>query len=184
MDKEQTVPKDIRLIDEKMVVVVIVLAAILACSAFYYVYTETRSRTLMDGAIYGLRGIGTAELVYQSGNNQKNFGSFRSLEETGMISPGETMENVIPGYYLTWDSPGNHFFTIVAYPYHPQNLKTFAMTEDMVIRVFNPRKNNDPHAPASWKVEQDLSKLLNGKFAHRGIISKDKSGIGSNNPAR
>ena len=99
-----------------------------------------------------------------------HFGDFDDLKNSGHIAAGYSVEKIVENYTLTWNvsSTGQHdlgvglgyavdSFTIVAFPRdrRPGYLNTFGVTEDQVVRVFNPdngNKYNDPDDPmvSTW----------------------------------
>ncbi len=100
-----------------------------------------------------LRSTGSSQLAYQGLNNNKSYGSFQALKDIQYIAEGYSLGNMIENYSMTWsvsNSPniydedsgviGFNAFTIVAYPRinHPGYLLTFGITEDQVVRVYNP----------------------------------------------
>ena len=117
-----------------------------------------------------LREIGSAQLAYQGRNNMKFYGSFNALRDGGHFSHDETMDTLIRNYSLAWTvtNPstgrgclgcgiGNNTFTVVAYP-NPRlrDLRTFGISEDQVLRIYNPSNpsnkymgEKDPHVQ-SW----------------------------------
>lgn len=115
-----------------------------------------------------LREIGHAQYEHSSHDEQRYYGTFEELQDKGYLHPSFTTGAAIEGYKLEWDiryhniplnlgTSGQNQFTIVAYPvltYSPA-LQTFGITDDHVIRVYNPENNNpfvsrdDPHV-RSW----------------------------------
>ncbi|MCX6646020.1 MAG: hypothetical protein NTY09_06655 [bacterium] len=99
-----------------------------------------------------LRSTGSSQLAYQDTNDKKDFGSFEALKNTLYIAEGYNLGNIIENYSMTWsvyNTPdisdmgtfyGVHTFTVVAYPRdsRPGYLMTFGVTEDQVVRMFNP----------------------------------------------
>ncbi len=107
-----------------------------------------------------LRSIGSSQLAYQGTNNEHNYGSFQALRKTLYIAQGYTLGNMIENYSMTWKAynlstvagePGIHQFTVIAYPRNTSSsdLQTFCVTEDQVVRVYNP-PNNDLAAIYHW----------------------------------
>jgi hypothetical protein len=145
---------------------------ILLCAFIYYDRTVTQPVVVMDGAVKSLRMLGSAELAYQAANNRKGFGAFKTLQKHGDIAENATEENIVSNYYVVWNvqfdedftaamGGGDSMpwppdaFTIIAYPVEPRRLKTFAITEDQDVLVYDPSKSNDPNAVHTWEVEQE-----------------------------
>ena len=112
-----------------------------------------------------LRSIGSAQLAYQSANDRRVYGSFQALQNVEDIATGYTLGNMIENYSMTWEAntvsttPTEEFpsglistFTVIAYPHSTRyrHLQTFAITEDMLVRVYNPRNGNDPVSVRTW----------------------------------
>ena len=111
-----------------------------------------------------LRSISSAQLHYQEENENKSYGSFQDLVRAGEISEGYTLGNMIEKYSMTWEvnnvstAPTEEFptgvrktFTIIAWPnYETYLLSTFAITEDQVVRVYNPGEGNELDDVKTW----------------------------------
>ena len=110
-----------------------------------------------------LRSIGSAQLAYQSSNNAKVYGSFDALQSVGDIAEGYTLENMIEEYYMTWEVDdvstvpmewvdiADNKFTVIAWPeYQSLLLRTFAITEDQVVRFYNPDNDNELDDVKTW----------------------------------
>jgi hypothetical protein len=166
MDKEQANREDIKPFSTKSIVLITLLAAIFVCACEYYGLAAIQPRQIMAGAVKGLRQIGSAQLAYQAINNWKDYGSFENLQENGGVPKEMSEENFLPNYYLAWRVRTNHYpsviaccppdrsFTIVAYPLEPRRLRTFAITEDQMIRVYDPIKSDDPKGVHTWEIAQ------------------------------
>jgi hypothetical protein len=101
-----------------------------------------------------LRSIGSAELAYLSNHKFRVYGSLAALQKEEDIAKGYTLGNMIENYSLTWevtnistpteDLPGGvvSTFKIIAWPLAPKGDYTFAITEDQVVRVYDPKRNN------------------------------------------
>lgn len=139
----------------------LVVAAIIAIIAAIAIpqLLNARRAAWMSRCKGTLRSIGSAQLAYQSANNQKVYGSFQALQEVQDIAKGYTLSNMIENYSLSWEisSPyadlfgtataggiAANSFTVIAWPRDTRKgfLNTFAITEDQVVRVFNPEKND------------------------------------------
>lgn len=98
-----------------------------------------------------LRSIGSSQLAYQNTNDSKVYGSFKALKDEMYIAEGYTPTNMIEGYSLLWrvgdfderTEKTIPTFTIIAFPNEtrPGFLSTFCVTEDQVVRVYNPLGN-------------------------------------------
>jgi hypothetical protein len=114
---------------------------------------SSRRAAWMSRAKGTLRSTGSSQLAYQGTNNAKDFGSFQAMKDTLYIAEGYNLGNMIENYSMTWavhNSPGNldmdsgyygiSGFTIVAYPRdsYPGYLLTFGVTEDQIVREYNP----------------------------------------------
>jgi prepilin-type N-terminal cleavage/methylation domain-containing protein len=146
----------------------LVVAAIIAIIAAIAIpqLLNARRAAWMSRAKGTLRSIGSAELAYQSGNNAKAYGSFAALQVSQDIAHGYTLGNMIENYSMSWTctSPnsnngalngsgiGSNKFTVIAWPRDTRKgfLNTFAVTEEQVVRVFNPDNGNTLGSVATW----------------------------------
>ena len=146
-------------------VLVVILGWVLAS---FFIPTDYGSRRVawQSRAKGTLRSIGSSQLAYQGTNYAKNYGSFEAMKDELYVAEGYSLGNMIENYSLTWevdngpkelleeDSLPNvvHTFTIVAFPRdtRPGYLSTFAITEDQVVRVYNPDEGNDPGNVKTW----------------------------------
>ena len=105
-----------------------------------------------------LRSTGSSQLAYQGTNNDKLYGTFGALVTSLYIAEGYSLGNMIENYSMSWevttvDDPrsaglgqgvgiGSNKFTIIAFPRDTREgyLNTFGITEDQVVRVFDPTK--------------------------------------------
>ncbi len=126
-----------------------------------------------------LRSIGSSQLAYQSSNADKSYGTFEDLQSAEYVAQGYTLENMIEAYTISWtaysSSPAEEAgseegkpvfedtmgstkthgpydrFTIIAYPVASFGaLCTFAVTEDQVVRVYNPDNRNKEADIKTW----------------------------------
>lgn len=111
-----------------------------------------------------LRSIGSAQLAYQNSNNARFYGSFDALQNVGDIAEGYTLENMIEGYTMTWEIDNfstvpteaypngrQKTFIVIAWPeYQTMLLRTFAITEDQVVRFYNPGNDNELGDVRTW----------------------------------
>ncbi len=133
----------------------LVVAAIIAIIAAIAIpaLLNARRAAWQSRAKGTLRSIGSSQLAYQGTNNEKFYGTFGALQDDLYIAEGYFMANMIENYSMTWDISrsetlgdgsgggiGMNKFTIVAYPRdtRPGYLCTFGVTEDQVVRVYNP----------------------------------------------
>jgi type IV pilus assembly protein PilA len=139
----------------------LVVAAIIAIIAAIAIpqLLNARRAAWMSRAKGTLRSIGSAQLAYQSGNNNKLYGTFPALQSTQDIAAGYSLSNMIENYSMSWTTStgagnlnsglsgggvGSNQFTVIAYPRDTRKgfLATFAVTEDQVVRIYNPDKGN------------------------------------------
>jgi len=114
-----------------------------------------------------LRSLGSTQLAYQSTNNAKKYGSFKAMLDTLYIGEGYNLSNMIENYSMSWEVSNPYYgtsngagdggiasnqFTIIAYPRDSRQgfLNTFAITEDQVVRVYNPEESNVFESVKSW----------------------------------
>ncbi|MCP4712043.1 MAG: prepilin-type N-terminal cleavage/methylation domain-containing protein [Planctomycetes bacterium] len=137
----------------------LVVAAIIAIIAAIAIPSllNARRAAWQSRAKGTLRSIGSSQLAYQGTNNKKFYGSFGALKDDLYIADGYSLGNMIENYSMSWTASnpyqgsgtgldnggiGNNAFTIVAYPRddRPGYLNTFGVTEDQVVRVYNPEE--------------------------------------------
>jgi len=148
----------------------IITYALIACFAFTigsehrwyigrasgYIHWESRAKGT-------LRSIGSAQLAYQNSNNARFYGSFDALQNVGDIAEGYTLEDMIEDYDMTWEVDNvstastemidiaDNSFTVIAWPeYQTMLLRTFAITEDQVVRFYNPDNDNELGDVKTW----------------------------------
>jgi hypothetical protein len=115
-----------------------------------------------------LRSCVSTELAFQGSTEDHHYGSFDELRNTLYIPEGYTQGNMIEQYSITWETSNISTavsedypfgligsFTIVAWPVpypnrHTKCLMTFAITEDQIVRVYNPDNENDLSSVKSW----------------------------------
>ncbi len=112
-----------------------------------------------------LRSIGSCQLAYQKTNNGKLYGSFEALKRDQYINEGCTLGNMIDNYTMTWEVSNvstvtteemaggtSSAFTIIAWPRdtRPGFLNTFGVTDDQIVRVYNPTNENDLSKVKTW----------------------------------
>ena len=133
----------------------LVVAAIIAIIAAIAIpqLLNARRAAWMSRAKGTLRSIGSAQLAYQSANNQKRYGSFTALQGVEDIASGYSLGNMVENYSMSWSATSpygdlrggtitggiaSNTFTVIAYPRDTREgfLATFAITEDQVVRVY------------------------------------------------
>jgi len=112
-----------------------------------------------------LRSIGSSQIAYSETNDVSSYGSFEALQEEFYIPEGYTLGNMIDFYSMTWEIhstsstymddllvPVMNQFTIVAYPRNTEwrSLQTYGITEDQIVRFYNPKHKNDPNNVKTW----------------------------------
>jgi len=136
----------------------LVVAAIIAIIAAIAIPSllNARRAAWQSRAKGTLRSIGSSQLAYQGTNNEKFYGSFTALKDDLYIAEGYSLGNMIENYSMTWTASqqsttgglgggiGQNSFTIVAYPRdtRPGYLLTFGVSDDQVVRVYNPTNGN------------------------------------------
>jgi len=147
----------------------LVVAAIIAIIAAIAIPSllNARRAAWQSRAKVTLRSIGSSQLAYQGTNNNKFYGTFEALQNDLYIADGYNLGNMIENYSMSWEASnpyqgtggnvntggiGNNKFTVVAYPRdtRPGFLLTFGVTEDQVVRVFNPDNGNTFESLTSW----------------------------------
>ena len=103
-----------------------------------------------------LRSTGSSQLGYQNTNDLNNYGSFQALVDTMYIAEGYTQGNMIEGYSMSWEIGSSSVridsFTIIAFPRDTRKgyLNTFAITEDQIVRVYEPGPEHDFNSIKTW----------------------------------
>jgi len=145
----------------------LVVAAIIAIIAAIAIPSlmNARRAAWMSRAKGTLRSLGSTQLAYQSTNNNKNYGTFQAMLDTLYIGDGYNLSNMIENYSMSWDVTqsddltgelgtgiANNQFTIIAFPRDSRAgfLNTFGITEDQVVRVYNPDEGNLWDSVHSW----------------------------------
>jgi len=152
--------------DGARITAVAIAAIIVAAVVAYGIASPIATRQPVERrAAAILRVIGCAQLAFQGASNDRFYGSFEDLKLTRYISQDETAGSMIEGYTLAWSirnhvEPFSDFgtdglansFTIVAYPRSDRFhlLRTFAITDDQVLRVYNPVGGNVLTSVTSW----------------------------------
>jgi hypothetical protein len=131
---------------------VVIVILLMSMGAAIPTQLGSRREAWMSRAKGTLRSTGSSQLAYQGTNNKKDFGTFEALKNTLYIAEGYTQGDMIENYSMTWsvfNTPdisdmgtvyGVHTFAVVAYPRdsRPGYLMTFGVTEDQVVRMYNP----------------------------------------------
>jgi hypothetical protein len=150
----------------KSVVVISVLCFIFMVPASVYFFPSyglyfhgmsSREAAWLSRAKGTLKSIGSAELAYREANSRHVYGSFDALQKSKDIAQGYTLGNMIENYPMTWravNTPGAvSNFTVIAWPRNssPGYLDTFGITEDQIVRIFNPtNKKNQVEDVKTW----------------------------------
>lgn len=132
-------------------------------------YDANRCHVVWNSRVRGgLRSLGNTQWAFRGWNVNHHYGTFEDLKNAMYISDGYTPENMIENYDMTWDvsnvstAVGEEIpygvistYTIIAMPdQFPERstrcLHTFAITEDQVMRVYNPRNDNDLLSVKTW----------------------------------
>ncbi|MCX6646124.1 MAG: hypothetical protein NTY09_07195, partial [bacterium] len=132
----------------------IVFAIVILVISGYIIFPMSYKERVETNTRNQLREIGASQYAYQGTNNKKFYGSFNALQNMRFIDSVSNPETYIDGYDLNWhlgnislpeDVPlarVEYFdsFTIVAYPriIKPPELRTFGISEDQILRVYNP----------------------------------------------
>ncbi len=146
----------------------LVVAAIIAIIAAIAIpaLLNARRAAWQSRAKGTLRSIGSSQLAYQGTNNNKLYGTFEALKQDLYIAEGYSLANMIENYSMSWtvSNPyqgteglgagiGNNKFTVIAFPRDTRAgfLNTFAVTDDQVVRVFNPTNTtNNWDSVTTW----------------------------------
>jgi len=144
-----------------LIALIVVIVIAIAIPSRY----GTRRTAWASRAKGTLRSIGSSQLAYQGTNNEKSYGSFSALKGDLYIAEDYNLGNMIENFSMTWEVSGTlstvegdvplgimDKFIIVAYPrdLRPGYLSTFAVTEDQVVRVYNPSNDNEFYNVYSW----------------------------------
>lgn len=125
-----------------------------------------------------LRSMGSSQLAFQGTNPDNSYGTFKALQNSMYIPAGYTLDNMMEGHTMTWEVSSSTAvstvekeevfgfsdvierdeeddtvydeFTIIAFPRDPRELSTFCITEDQVLRVYNPDNGNDIDDVKTW----------------------------------
>lgn len=141
---------------------------------------STRNPAWESRAKGTLRSIGSSQLAFQGISPDNSFGTFSDLSAEMYIAQGYSTANMIERYTLDWvayasepeiekkpDDDEVEFadslavedwehepydrFTIIAYPRSGNHgLRTFGVTEDQVVRMYNPDNGNVEEDVLSW----------------------------------
>jgi len=118
-----------------------------------------RARVIEIQAQRRLRTIGSIMASYSLSQPRGDYTDFQGLKDAHWISDDLTQTNLVMDYSLVFktvkasDMGTPASYAVIAYP-KPEasagNLSTFAITEDNVIRVYNPHHGVDPNDPHTW----------------------------------
>ena len=144
------------------VIVSVILVSVLGYLFLPSFYYSSKAFKLELNCANKLRQIGECQLAYQGTNIYKVYGSLKNLQEGNFIEDKYTSYTFIKKYELEWEfyldtataefqsehpmiysGDGYNTFAVVAYPRaFPKPLRTFAITEDQSLRVYNPANGN------------------------------------------
>ncbi len=120
-----------------------------------------RGKVIEAQAQRRLRTIGSVMADYTlSHQHGGEYADFQDLKDANLISRDVTLSSIIVDYslvFMTRETAGEHGaggFTIIAYPRPERSygrLATFAITEDNVVRVYNPGPGVSPRDPHTWQ---------------------------------
>jgi len=155
-------------------VVLIVVLGYLFLPGYYYSWQAAK---IERKCARKLRWLGACEVSYQGTNIWKVYGTLENLQEGNLVDKDYTSDTVIANYelectvwlnaayseenYKKYGMQGDGWyntFTIVAYPRnYPKPLRTFAISEDQNVRVYNPANGNqfngrDDPMVQSWDI--------------------------------
>jgi len=145
--------------------IVVVLAIITAITVPGIL--NARREASQRQTVQQLRSIGSSQLAYQSTNEGAIFGTFEILKSGAYIPDDASLGDMIERYSLSWNVgntpassdnsevtgrtyPGR--FTVIAFPRNPalDQLSTFGISEDFVVRIYNPDSENDETDVKTW----------------------------------
>jgi len=118
-----------------------------------------RSRIIEIQAQKKLRTIGSVMAAYALSQEEGNYADFQDLKDARFITRDVTLSSIIVDYSLVFqttdsgDSESSGLYTIIAYPRPERSqdrLSTFAITEDNVVRVYEPGPGVSPTNPHTW----------------------------------
>jgi prepilin-type N-terminal cleavage/methylation domain-containing protein len=118
-----------------------------------------KSRIVEIQAQRRLRNIGSVMADYTLSHHDGNYADFQELQDANLISKDCSLSSIIVDYSLAFinsepvASESSGGYTIIAYPIPDRSrgrLSTFAITEDNVIRVYNPGPGISPNDPHTW----------------------------------
>jgi hypothetical protein len=129
-----------------------------------------RNQARNYAAMYKLRSIASSQSAYQSTNDARVYGSFQALQRDLYISEGYTKRNMIENFSMSWEVNNvstvvseqvTHgvvsTFTVIAWPGSERRhifkdfpLRTFGLTEDLTVRVYDPEKHNRLSNVQTW----------------------------------
>jgi len=144
---------------------IITYVLLIAITADSLMPTGGRLEAWMSRAKGTLRSIGSSQLSYQESNDGKLYGSFEALKKDMLIAEGYTENNMIENYSMCWQinnistATSEQFpqgfmstFTVIAFPRDEVKgyLKTFAITDDRKVRVYDPKWGNRYENIKTW----------------------------------
>lgn len=122
-------------------------------------WMNVRGTSWEASAIQALESISDAQLSYRENNETRCYGSLEDLQNDEYIDKNFNLSNLVENYTLKWGVTNTstveediHRFTVVAIPKdnRPGFLKTFGITDERVVRTFNPFNNNVLTRITTW----------------------------------
>jgi len=146
--------------NDKTAIGVMIVVIIIFVIVGWFIMPRHRLSRFETGAIDGLRRIGQSQAAYVVSSGSQygvNYGTLDALITTGYYQPGTTLENFLDGYRLRWKLGRHHpncsteRFTVIAYPASgSESLRTFAITNSMMLREFNADSSSDEYDIGTW----------------------------------
>lgn len=113
----------------------LIVVAVIGIIAAIAVPNLLRSRQAAQeaSAISSMRTIATAQITYAATVGNGEFADLQALQAAGLID--EALGGGNKDGYDFECTPGEDTFTCTATPYDPENMRTFTVAEDCVIRL-------------------------------------------------
>jgi hypothetical protein len=145
MQKKDIIPVTIACLIILIIVFLIVLPSLIGARRHAWPSRASRAKST-------LRSAASSQMAFKEQNEFGFYGTFQEIKDTLNIAEGYTLSNMIENYSMTWEvnnvstispegivSVESTSFAIVAYPNgNVPYLATFGVTEDNVVRVYNP----------------------------------------------
>lgn len=111
-----------------------------------------------------LETLSISQERYKDWNPEGTYGTLEALQEAHHDYPATTIDDLSDSFTISCFvrnvdvEPDESFpngiissFTIYAHPTGKYHLRTFAITQDQVVRIFDPDEGCDPENPDTWK---------------------------------